>query len=194
MRKALIMLCFTLSACGPLHDVPEDMSYVGLKYNFGPFVGVGNYKKYYGNMIDVTVVSNFNYQKYVIDSNLSPDAFAYPCDSRGDEKFEYAISAIYRYDRGYIKITDGKVFNEKPPYEYHVFIPEHNFYNRRLKEDDPYFKNKDLNLVMDFDLRADPRDICLRFGYSSLNYRESSNTVRIPKEELLKLFALGDGH
>lgn len=193
MKRAAIALCWALSACGPLHDVPGDLSYAGMKYNFGPFEGVGSYKTYYGNMIDITVLSNFNYQNYIIKNNVYPDAVVSPCDLREGEKIEYGMSSIYRYDGGYVRLLDGKAYDGKPPYEYHLFVSEHDFYDRRLRENDQYFKNREISVVHDYDLRADPRDICFKFNYASLNYSESSNTVRIPKEELLKLFALGAG-
>ncbi len=174
MKKISLLALLALPACGPLYNIPDDLTYVEMHFGSGPLVDYGRDS---GEGVEVILVTNEDYQLETIKNNNGAQAFMKICNHEyNDGNGSIAYSPIYRVENGkYIPLWRGNTDNGSPPYTYRAFFWTYQTVNAGDSKK--------------YDLRERPHDLCLTFSNSGLGYYNHSNTVRIPKEELIKLFA-----
>lgn len=171
MKKIGLLALLSLSACGPLEYIPDDLTYVGMHFDAGAYAKSW---KNYGELVEVEVKTNLNYQSEVINRRFGNTAWVDTCDNDdGGSVGGGSISRMHNGER--VSLSRYIPDNSPPPYTYYF-----DFFT---------YGNISDSISKKYDLRERPRDLCVRFGESAYFYSVRSNVVRIPKEELVKLYA-----
>ena len=136
-------------------------------------------------MIEILLSTDLNYTNYLLKHHLTVVSIVYFCDVPGEKVINLGDLGVYRKKGQYIPVDQFENAQDQniKPYTYHTFIDT---FNKDMKSSIP---GSFSTVIIDFDLRLEPHDICLYFHGAATLYAEDSNVVRIPKEELIKLFA-----
>ena len=187
MRWLCIVLMWSLSACGftALYEVPDDLRLVGLKLGEGPYDTSPSNDGIHSEMIDVDIVTNFNYTNYAVIYSVTAKFFF--CDQPNIFVQRLSPAMAFRYDRKWKHIgEDGsrELDNGPAPYHYHTGMSSFS------RDTIPLYSGRPTILV--YDLRKSPRDVCFYLDatapFGIIGHRKS-NIVRISKGYLADFFA-----
>ena len=183
----ICFLLWSLPACGftALYEVPDDLRLVGLKLGEGPYEDSPSNDGKHREMIDVDVVTNFNYTNYAVIYSVFVEFFF--CEQK--DIFVQGLGGVILSgpDKTWGVIgQDGrrKLDNGPGPYHYHAGMSSFS------RDTIPLFYDRPT--VLSFDLRKSPRDVCFYLDATQpfgIILHRKSNIVRISKEYLADFFA-----